>query len=225
MSLQGQAFLGIWHGLVAGHEQDFDCWHTYEHMPERAGIPGFKFARRYMNWDLPDRVCFTMYEGAHLETFRSPGYLARLNAPTEWTRRISAVQTHFLRGGFETVSSMGAGIGGAIGTYRLQLASDARAQILKLVRHACVEALGLHGVVGVHLGSAQRDITSVKTAETAARASSGVENSLDAVVLIESIGFEEAHALIDAASNLLKVEGVQLVEAAPYRLAYVLPGA
>lgn len=225
MRLQGQAFLGIWHGLQPGHERDFDDWHTHEHMPERVGIPGFLRARRYMNWNLEQQVCFTMYEGAHHETFRSPGYLARLNAPTEGTSRISRVQTHFMRGAFELKGSYGAGIGGSMGTFRLRLAAGERDSAVQAVRHVGLDVSQLSGVVCVHLGVAQRDITSVKTSEMNARGSSAAENELDAVLLVETIGFEELQGVLDPVTAMLSVQGVEAVEAAPYRLAYLLPGA
>ena len=41
MPLNARAFLGIWHNLKPGYERDFDRWHTYEHMPERVGVPAF----------------------------------------------------------------------------------------------------------------------------------------------------------------------------------------
>jgi hypothetical protein len=225
MSLHGQAFLGIWHGIKPGHERDFDDWHTYEHMPERTGVPGFNMARRYINWDLDKQVCFTMYEAAHHETFRSPSYLARLNEPTEWTKRISGYQTHFLRGAFELKGSFGAGIGGAMGTVRLRLASGDRHKMIHALRHICIDLAQMRGVVGVHLGFAQRDITSVKTSEMDARGSSAAENELDAVLLVEAFDFDELKGLLDKTSQLLSFNGVESVEAAPYRLAYLLRGA
>ena len=224
MSLHGQAFLGIWHGIKPGHERDYDDWHTYEHMPERAGVPGFNRARRYMNWDL-EQVSFTMYEGAHHETFRSPTYLARLNDPTEGTKRISGYQTHFLRGAFEVQGSLGAGIGGALGTFRLRLASGDRPSLVQALSHVGLDVTQLHGVVGVHLGVAQRDITSEKTSEMDARGSSAAENELDAVLLVETIGFDEIKGLVDQVTQMLSINGVEAVDAAPYHLAYLLPGA
>ena len=59
MPLHARAFLGIWHNLKPGFEREFDRWHTVEHMPERVGVPGFRVARRYMNWKLASHVCFT----------------------------------------------------------------------------------------------------------------------------------------------------------------------
>jgi hypothetical protein len=222
MPLHARAFLGIWHNLKPGFEREFDRWHTAEHMPERVGVPGFRVARRYMNWKLASHVCFTMYEGAHTETFRSPGYLARLNDPTPWTRKVGAAQTDFLRGAFEVRLSLGQGLGGAMGTWRVALEDAAREQAVLALLHACQDLAALHGVVGVHLGVANRDVTGVRTKEMENRPSTTAENSIDTVVLVETIGFEELEAILAEASGKLRVHGARAVDAEPYRLAYLL---
>ena len=222
MPLQARAFLGIWHNLKPGFEREFDRWHTTEHMPERVGVPGFRVARRYMNWQLKSHVCFTMYEGAHAETFRSPGYLARLNDPTPWTRRVGAAQTDFLRGAFEVQLSLGAGIGGAAGTFRLAVDDAARERAAMALRQACAELTALHGVVGVHLGVAKKDVTGVRTTEMDNRPSTTAENTLDTVVLVETIGFEELEAILAETAATLRVPGASAAQAEPYRLAYLL---
>ena len=222
MPLNARAFLAIWHNLEPGTERDFDRWHTYEHMPERVGVPGFRQARRYMNWDLASHVCFTMYEGAHLETFRSPGYLARLNDPTPWSRRIGATQTDFLRGAFELDTTVGNGIGGAMGTFRIGRESSNREPHLLMLRHVAHDVIALHGVVGVHTGSAKQEVTGVRTKEMEIRPSTSAENALDAVMLVETIGFEELEAILDDVEARLRVDGIVSVDAEPYRLAYLL---
>lgn len=222
MPLQARAFLGIWHNLKPGFERDFDRWHTYEHMPERVGVPGFRQARRYMNRQLGSHLCFTMYEGAHTETFRSPGYLARLNDPTPWTRRVGAAQTDFLRGAFEVQLSLGAGLGGAIGTLRIGIEGAGREQTTTALRHACGDVMALHGVVGVHLGVAKQEVTGVRTTEMDNRPSVTAENTLDTVVLVESIGLEELEAVLAQVGQKLRVPGARAAEAEAYRLAYLL---
>jgi hypothetical protein len=222
MPLQARAFLGIWHNLKPGFEREFDRWHTYEHMPERVGVPGFRQGRRYMNWKLASHICFTMYEGAHTETFRSPGYLARLNDPTPWTRRVGAAQTDFLRGAFEVRLSLGAGIGGAMGTFRIGLEDATREQTLPALLHACQDVAALHGVVGVHLGVAQQDVTGVRTKEMDNRPSTAAENALAMVVLVETIGFEELEEILADVAAKLRVRGAGAAQAEPYRLAYLL---
>jgi hypothetical protein len=223
MGLHARAFMGIWHNLEPGTEQDFDRWHTYEHMPERVGVPGFRRARRYMNRSVSSHVCFTMYEATHVETFRSPGYLARLNDPTPWSLRIGATQTDFLRGAFELEVSLGAGIGGALATLRLERERSDRERTTLALRHGCHDVLLLHGVVGVHLGAAKQDVTGVHTKEMAIRRSREPENALDMVVLVETIGFEELEAILEEVEHNFRIRGVASIVVEPYRLAYLLP--
>jgi hypothetical protein len=222
MPIHARAFLGIWHSLKPGSEREFDRWHTYEHMPERVGVPGFRQARRYMNWALPGHVCFTMYEAAHVETFRSPGYLARLNDPTPWSRRVGATQTNFLRGAFEIDATLGDGIGGAMATFRIGLHASARERTMLALRHVAQQVLELHGVVGVHTASVRPELTGVRTTEMDIRASTSAENALDVVMLLETIGFEELEAILADVQSKLTIDGVIAVDAEPYRLAYLL---
>ncbi len=224
MPLQARAFLGIWHNLKPGTELDFDRWHTYEHMPERTGVPGFRVARRYMNREAasPGHLCFCMYEAAHVETFRSPGYLARLNDPTPLSQRGGATQTDFLRGAFEVELSLGAGVGGAMGTFRIARRPEGREETAQALRHACLDAMALHGVVGVHLGIAKTEVTGMRTREMEIRPSTRAENALDTVVLVEAIGFEELEAIAGEVKTRLGVGGVDAIESEAYRLAYLL---
>ncbi|GEO17510.1 hypothetical protein [Microvirga aerophila] len=222
MSLSGRAFLGIWHDLNDGYEHEFDRWHTNEHMPERLGIPGFRRGRRYMNRNITNHLCFTLYEGAHLETFRSPGYLARLNAPTTWSTRVQPGITNFLRGAFEVAASLGEGVGGGLSTFRIELEPEMRLATLRTLRHLCLDIKELDTVVGSHLGSARPEVTGIRTQEMELRQSTSAENSLDAVLLVETIGLAEAQSIVPKVTALLQVDGVRNVASASYYLAYLL---
>jgi len=48
MSLAGKGAVAIWHDIVPEGRDEFYAWHGREHMPERAGIPGFLRGRRYI---------------------------------------------------------------------------------------------------------------------------------------------------------------------------------
>ena len=102
-----RAFLAIWHDIDPAMEPEWHRWHTYEHLPERVGIPGFLAGRRYMSDDAPLQRCFTLYEGADLPVFNSPAYLERLNNPTPWTRKISPAFRAFMRGACRLVATAG----------------------------------------------------------------------------------------------------------------------
>jgi hypothetical protein len=49
MVAQGQGLLAVWTDIPAVMEEDFNHWYDEEHLAERAGIPGFLHARRYLS--------------------------------------------------------------------------------------------------------------------------------------------------------------------------------
>src|SRR5256885_14231528 len=43
------AFLALWNGLDRSDaREEYEAWHAMEHVPERVGLPGFLWARRYV---------------------------------------------------------------------------------------------------------------------------------------------------------------------------------
>ena len=89
MALLGKGVLAIWNGIKSEAEDDFVAWHVREHIPERVGLPGFLRGRRYVARDGHPKY-FNFYETARVDDLSSPAYQARLNAPTEWTRKVVA---------------------------------------------------------------------------------------------------------------------------------------
>lgn len=222
MQRRTQAFLAIWHDIDPAMEAEWHRWHTYEHMPERVGIPGFLAGRRYMSADAPRHRCFTLYEGADLTAFNSPAYLERLNAPTEWTRAMAPAFRNFMRGACRRVASAGAehGFAGSVLTIRLQPdgALDEAAAGAVAGRVADIE-----GVVGVHIGICNRDVTRTETNERALRSATG-EQALDGVVVVEAY---DAAALEAAAAEIEAMVasagfGFRPTERQIYALAYLL---
>lgn len=216
MALSGRAFLAIWHGLRDGIRSDFDDYHTREHMPERLGIPGFLRGRRFMKDEADGQVCFTLYEGAHSETFRSPAYLARLNDPTAETRRIQPHMTDFMRGVFSIVRSTGEGAGGVVSTIRLQ--ADDGPDIAGL-ESLCQTALSAPGICCVHLGLSAEHVTNTRTSETALR-SGEAQRVCDAVVLVEAVGVGAAQATVSTITSAVSSHGFSLSDVQTYRLAF-----
>ena len=48
MSLAGKGAVAIWNDITPEGRGEFYAWHGSQHMPERAGIPGFLRGRRYV---------------------------------------------------------------------------------------------------------------------------------------------------------------------------------
>jgi hypothetical protein len=220
MALSGKAFIAMFHDLKQGFEQEFEAWHTYEHMPERLGVPGFLRGRRYMNWDQAEHLCFTMYEGAHIETFRSPGYLERLNNPTKWSNQIQPGLSNFLRGACETVLSLGDGIGGAMGTRRITVAEPNAVAAQKLAA-AALQVAGIRGVSAVHLGRHQPVVVGGATGETALRPPPSI-STFDFLLLVEALDMDVLARTEAQVGAILKDAGATHVDSGAYRLGYVL---
>ncbi|MEZ5657028.1 MAG: hypothetical protein R3E83_00375 [Burkholderiaceae bacterium] len=221
MALHGTAFIAIWHDLAPGFESEFERWHTEEHMPERLGVPGFLRGTRYMNWDQAPRVCFTLYELSHIEVFRSPGYLARLNAPTDWTHRVQPGMTNFLRGSCETLVSLGQGIGGAVASARITVDEAGSGDITAKLAAVAFKVNALPGVTSTHLGRHAARFAGLATAESGLRPPAP-ESRFDYVLMFEGIDLETLERASTGVRHGLLDAGAREAEIGCYRLSYQL---
>src|SRR5258708_31159805 len=124
MALIGHGVLAIWNGIAPAAEQDFVAWHVREHIPERVGLPGFLRGRRYVAVDGHPKY-FNFYETETAAALSSPAYRARLNAPTEWTRRVVANFTDTSRTVCDVAFSVGVGEGSFIEAIVLETSAGA----------------------------------------------------------------------------------------------------
>ena len=223
MPLRGTAFLAIWHDIETHGELEFNAWHTREHMPERLGVPGFAAGRRFVDWSLERHRYFTLYEARTIDVLGSDAYRARLDAPSEWTRRVQPTFTNFVRGACRTVASSGKGVGGALATIRIDFPEpEGRQAVGTAGDELAAGMLAHHGVTSVHVGVADPDVTRTPTTESALRQLTG-DDAFDAVVLVDGIGrreVEEALPAIEAA--LAPVTEGAVTASAVYDLAYSL---
>ena len=191
MSLAGKGVVAIWNDIAPEGRAEFYEWHDREHMPERAAIPGFLRGRRYIAAHGSPEY-FTLYEAETPAVLSGNDYLTRLNNPTPWTKAV--VQTHFRktsRGICKVELSDGVGQGGFILTLQHVPQAGQEEQLRKyLVEAGLPPLLKMEGVVGVHLCVADREGSSIETAEKKGR-EVGVPNWL---VLIESVTPEAADA-------------------------------
>jgi hypothetical protein len=220
MTPRGAGFLAIWHDIQADGEADYNLWHTREHMPERLGIAGFERGRRGVDWNLGKHRYFTLYEASSIDVFGSEAYRARLNAPSPWSQRTMPYFTNFVRCACRTAVSLGKGVGGAMATIRLTLASaTAKADFSASAHPIAAGILPLEGVTGVHVGVADPSVSRVKTSESELRRMTG-EEVFDAVVLVDGIGRRELERALPEIEAQLA--GIGQRAAAVYDLAYLL---
>ena len=106
------AILALWNDYPAAMAEEYEAWHTFEHVPERLTVPGMRAARRYIS--SADRESyFTLYELQELAVIEHPAYLDLVRNPTLWSSRMRQHFSNVLRIPGETVVRAGNGIGGA----------------------------------------------------------------------------------------------------------------
>jgi len=111
--------LALWNDCAPEAAAEYERWYAREHLPERVGLPGFRFGRRYEALRA-DRQFFTFYEVDGPEVLLSPAYLERLRNPTPWTRAIMPSFRGMSRTVCDLAASAGAGLGAHAVTLRVE---------------------------------------------------------------------------------------------------------
>ena len=221
MSLAGKAAVAIWHDIAPEARDEFYAWHGREHMPERVDIPGFLRGRRYVSVKGSPEY-FNLYETESTQTLTGREYLARLNAPTQWT---TATVKHFrnvARSLCEVAATFGEGQGGLIATFRYDVdEAQAEAHYTSMVRESLPTLSARPGVAGCHLLVADEAASAVETAERKVRAEKNIVPRW--IVLVESWDDVEPFQLLCAR---FAFEGAfELATVAPDMAVYRLQNA
>ncbi|MEA2817407.1 MAG: hypothetical protein QOI93_5123 [Rhodospirillaceae bacterium] len=187
MALIGHGVLAIWNGIKPEAEDDFVAWHVREHIPERVGLPGFLRGRRYVAVEGHPKY-FNFYETETAAALSSVAYQARLNAPTDWTRRVVAHFTDTSRTICDVAWSVGVGEGGWIEAIVLETATTAET-FQAAIRARLGDAItAIPGIVGMHLLKGQLAAAQGDTVEKKLR---GVPDKMAAwILLVEAVGSE-----------------------------------
>ena len=146
----GQAALAMWWDMAPDMRAEFEHWHTHEHFPERLGIPGFLRATRWADAGGGEGF-FILYDLQAWETLASPAYLARLNAPSDWSRRLMPHHRNMVRSQCRVLASAGSAVGAHALTIRLAPAPGADAKLLAHIRALLPALAQRDGVGGAHL--------------------------------------------------------------------------
>jgi hypothetical protein len=225
MALLGNAILAIWNDIAPGGDAEFNHWHITEHFPERLEVPGFLRGRRF-NAVSGSPAYFTLYETESVGVLQSPGYLARLDAPTPWTTKCIQLFRNNRRTACRNTVSLGQGVGGALVTLELGPAVGRDEALRVWLTSTALPALaGRPGITGVHLSEADVEMTVVRTAEK--KLLDRPDTLARWVVLVEGL---EAETVADACGTVLGDEALTRHGAAPdrslavYRLVYALGG-
>lgn len=168
-ALLGEGAVLVWNDVTAEGRTRFYEWHDKEHIPERLAIPGFLRGRRYIKpGHSPEWLTF--YEADDLDVLVSPGYTARLNAPTPAT--VEALK-HFLntsRAVCRVVASVGSSSGGHVLAMRLEAAANGESVRRYLAEDVFLRVSSMVGVLACHLFSADPSASHLNTAESRTRA-------------------------------------------------------
>ncbi len=210
MSLAGTGVVAIWNDIEAQARAGFHEWHTREHMPERAAIPGFLRGRRYIAVAGAPEF-FTLYETRDLAVLTGTGYLERLNHPTPWTRQCVAAFVNVERALCEVAASLGGGAGGLMMTLRYDLApGGAAAHRDWLIAQALPALLRQPGICGAHLCIADTGASTVVTEEKKVRPHTAVVPNWVLMVECASV-----RADLEAACALCLPDGAFVAAGAP----------
>ncbi|MGH7102452.1 MAG: hypothetical protein ACREFJ_08645 [Acetobacteraceae bacterium] len=212
--LAGEAVVAIWNGIAEDVRDDFYAWHDLEHMPERAGIPGFLRGRRYIAADsgtAPE--FFTLYEATSLPVLTGADYANRLNEPTEATRRVTRKFRDTRRAIARVIASHGPGVGGALLTVGFAGAEATHGALMQLA----YDTAAAPRVTGAHLCVTDARASGVKSGESAGRTDISAPPAL--FFLIEATDIAAlAGLLADAA---LRAVGAGALRRGFYRLEYL----
>ncbi|OVZ64920.1 hypothetical protein CDO44_01595 [Pigmentiphaga sp. NML080357] len=219
MALAGTAFLALFNGFDPAHDDEYNVWHSVEHVPERLTMPGITRARRYVNREDADLPYFTLYELASIDAMYSDAYLRLLSHRSDWTNRMRPFFGKFFRAPCRTVFTRADGVGAAVQT--IVLRSTSARPPGRQSWEALALALGrLPGLTGVHAGACDTAAPAVPGLQAPARADA--ESML--VVMVEAqeekwlVRHREA---IDAAVRALEGDWGE-PECRTYRLMHLI---
>jgi hypothetical protein len=217
MSLAGKGVIAIWQDLIPEAKQDYYEWHNRQHMPERLSIPGFRRARRFVAVSGGPEF-YTLYEADSPADLSGKGYLERLNAPTEWTRRIMPAFRNMARAVCQVAYTRGVGEGGFMLTQRFTLAAEKKQNLVARLREDVLPSLAdLPGVAGVHLCISDESASTVDTFEKTFRAAEDLTPPY--VLMIEGTSCAYVGAAGNVVTNAL---APVCVDSAVYQLEHAL---
>lgn len=186
------AFLALWNGVRDPKlVPEYEAWHTFEHVPERVGSPGFAWACRYAAaaGATGQPAYFTLYALDSLGALATPRYQELLDHPSDWSARMRGVLSDFRREPCEVLGLHGISLAARLVTLQVRIDDPTEASLSRrladLVRSgAAVSAL---------LGRVDRQSGHpLAGADTPRREVEGV----DAVILLQHLHHEPLQALV-----------------------------
>jgi hypothetical protein len=211
--LKGQGLLSLWNGFDPARRDEYDLWHTRQHVPERLGVPGMLRARRYDGGQGPLPEFLTLYELTSSAVLASAPYRQLLENPTPWSRSMRPSFRDFFRVGHQVVLSRGGGVGGALLVTTLD-------GVLDPVACAAVA----DAVLQATAASAMHFVAKDPTVEPVPFAVAGAGRADGAAIMVESYALDTLHDVATVLDQTLDRHGIAPGRApwTNYNLAYVL---
>lgn len=120
------ALLSLWNGIASHRIEEYDRWHTLEHVPERVWVPGYVAGTRYVAVSDSQVRYFTLYELTSLAALQSPEYKDLVDNPTPWSALMRPSFSDFLRKTGPVAAQAGKVLGCAISLVRWVWPLDVR---------------------------------------------------------------------------------------------------
>lgn len=220
MSLAGSGAICIWNDIAPEGRAEFYAWHVHEHMPERAAVPGFLRSRRFIALDAATQPeFFTLYETRDPGVHTSAAYLARLNAPTPWTKTATQAFRNTSRALTHVEASLGPGAGGVLATLRLSVIPGREEEAWRRITGEILpELAGMAEITGAHLCRTNRDASASRTTESRDR--TDILEAPDWVILVEACTEAPARKAAARAQEALDTVLNRPAIAGFYRLEY-----
>jgi hypothetical protein len=199
--MRGAGFLAIWSDVEPGNLTDYRHWLTREHTTERVTTKGFLGVRVFRAARADINRFFILYELEAPEVLDGPAYLARLNAPTPWSRRIMPQLGNFMRGGGVMAARAGRGEGATIVALRIEQLPDNPQMLADGIA-------ALDGIAAVQIGVTDHARTSVPTVEKGMRQNEGIFAGLLIIEALDEASLRSAlRQAVQTAPNLFGVTG------------------
>jgi hypothetical protein len=166
MPIAGKGMLLTSMDIDPADEANFNRWYDYEHLEERVAIDGFLEARRYVAHNGSPRFLF-LYSTRTVDVLDSPAYRARLENPTEWSKKTMARFRNMIRVVSRITASRGVGRGAKLGIVRLRPEAG-HEQALRTALTAKLDPGTLDGIISMHLLESDAKLSGTTTETRAA---------------------------------------------------------
>ena len=200
MSLLGSAVLVNWGGIIPDKEEDYNQWHSKEHMPERISLPGFLRGYRAIGIEGTNlnHKYFMMYEAKNKEVFVSKEYLERLNNPTKWTKEILSNYISPSRTICSVISSKSIGSGNFISTVRFLDEQFNKNHDLEQLKVFISKVPEFKNITGMHFLVGDNCFGQMNTEEKKYRSSQGKQDQIiSQAIILEGLKLDSLKTALD----------------------------